>query len=135
MRDILTVTLNPALDVATSVTHMQANVKLRCAPPDLDPGGGGLNVARAIKLLGGQCRCFVALGGDTGQALLKLLHDFGLEPVIYEAARRDASESRGDRPVEPRPVPLHAAGSGMEPRQPRRRQARDQGCGAAGRLS
>ncbi|GGL52883.1 1-phosphofructokinase family hexose kinase [Wenxinia marina] len=85
MHDILTVTLNPALDLATSVTHVQPNVKLRCSPPDLDPGGGGLNVARAIHLLGGRSRCFVALGGDTGQALLKLLHEFGLEPVIHEA--------------------------------------------------
>lgn len=85
MRDILTVTLNPALDLATSVTHVQANVKLRCSPPDLDPGGGGLNVSRAIHLLGGHSRSFVALGGDTGQALLKLLHEFGLDPVIHEA--------------------------------------------------
>ena len=85
MRDILTVTLNPALDIATSVTHMQANVKLRCAPPEMDPGGGGLNVSRAIRLLGGRSRAFVALGGDTGQALLKLLTEFGLEPVIHQA--------------------------------------------------
>ncbi|KAA9010075.1 1-phosphofructokinase family hexose kinase [Histidinibacterium aquaticum] len=85
MRDILTVTLNPALDLATSVAHVQPNVKLRCSPPDTDPGGGGLNVARAIHQMGGQSRCFVALGGDTGQALLNLLTSAGLTPVVYEA--------------------------------------------------
>ncbi|SHI79598.1 1-phosphofructokinase family hexose kinase [Wenxinia saemankumensis] len=85
MRDILTVTLNPALDLATSVAHMQANVKLRCGPPEMDPGGGGLNVSRAIRLLGGESRAFVSIGGDTGQALLKLLHDFGLTPVVHDA--------------------------------------------------
>ncbi|SLN27328.1 1-phosphofructokinase family hexose kinase [Roseisalinus antarcticus] len=85
MRDILTVTLNPALDLATSVNHIQPNVKLRCAPPDTDPGGGGLNVARAIHQIGGASRCFVALGGDTGQALLKLLLAAGLTPVVHPA--------------------------------------------------
>lgn len=83
MHDILTVTLNPALDLATEVAHVQANVKLRCAPPVVDPGGGGLNVARAIHQLGGQARCFVALGGDTGTALLNLLKRAGLTPVVY----------------------------------------------------
>lgn len=83
MRDILTVTLNPALDLATSVAKVEPGVKLRCAPPALDPGGGGLNVARAIHLLGGEARCFVALGGDTGQALLRLLEEAGLTPVVY----------------------------------------------------
>ncbi|QQA43736.1 1-phosphofructokinase family hexose kinase [Pelagovum pacificum] len=85
MRDILTVTLNPALDLATSVAHAQPNVKLRCGPPDTDPGGGGLNVARAIHQLGGEARCFVALGGDTGQSLLNLLSRAGLNPVVHAA--------------------------------------------------
>ena len=85
MHDIMTVTLNPALDLATSVAHVQANVKLRCAPPEVDPGGGGLNVGRAIQQLGGTARCFVALGGDTGQTLLKLLTAAGLTPVVHTA--------------------------------------------------
>jgi hypothetical protein len=53
MRDVLTVTLNPALDSATGVDHVVPNVKLRCGPPRVDPGGGGINVSRAIALLGG----------------------------------------------------------------------------------
>jgi len=85
MRDILSVTLNPALDLATSVAGVQPNVKLRCSPPETDPGGGGLNVARAVKQLGGAARCFVALGGDTGHALLTLLKAAGLTPVVHEA--------------------------------------------------
>lgn len=85
MRDILTVTLNPALDLATSVSHIEPNVKLRCASPEIDPGGGGLNVARAIHQLGGTARCFVSLGGDTGQTLLHLLKARGLTPVVHDA--------------------------------------------------
>lgn len=85
MHDILTVTLNPALDLATSVNHVEPNVKLRCSPPETDPGGGGLNVARAISQLGGHARAFVALGGDTGTALRHLLEKAGLELVVHEA--------------------------------------------------
>ncbi len=85
MHDILTVTLNPALDLATSVSEVQPNIKLRCAPPVTDPGGGGINVARAIHQLDGQARCFVALGGDTGHALLHLLTKAGLTPVVHTA--------------------------------------------------
>ena len=85
MQDILTVTLNPALDLATSVSEVEPGIKLRCSHPDTDPGGGGINVARAITQLGGQARAFVALGGDTGQALLHQLEARGLSPVVYDA--------------------------------------------------
>ncbi len=50
---ILTLTLNPALDMATEVHELTPGHKLRCTEPMLDPGGGGLNVSRAIKALGG----------------------------------------------------------------------------------
>ena len=66
MRDILTVTLNPALDLATSVDSVVPGVKLRCGPARTDPGGGGINVSRAIALLGGTSRCLVALAGRNG---------------------------------------------------------------------
>lgn len=85
MKDILTVTLNPALDLATSVSEVVPGVKLRCAPPETDPGGGGINVARAITQLGGKARAFVALGGDTGQTLLHQIQRAGLTPVVYAA--------------------------------------------------
>lgn len=85
MHDILTVTLNPALDLATSVVSVRPDEKLRCSPPETDPGGGGLNVARAITQLGGQARAFVALGGDTGTALRHLLEQAGLSLVVHEA--------------------------------------------------
>lgn len=85
MSDILTVTLNPALDLATSVSHLAPNNKLRCAPPHVDPGGGGLNVSRAISQIGGTSRAFVALGGDTGTALGHLLEQAGLDLVVHDA--------------------------------------------------
>jgi 6-phosphofructokinase 2 len=44
--------------------------KLRCAPPRIDPGGGGINVARAIHVLGGAARAAVAVGGPIGTGLV-----------------------------------------------------------------
>ncbi|MGJ8570150.1 MAG: 1-phosphofructokinase family hexose kinase [Hoeflea sp.] len=73
MSDILTITLNPAFDVSSSVDQVVAGPKLRCDEPRYDPGGGGVNVSRAIKRLGGQSRAFVALGGETGAAFKALL--------------------------------------------------------------
>jgi 6-phosphofructokinase 2 len=48
MSDILTITLNPAYDVSTSVGTVAPGPKLRCEPPRYDPGGGGVNVSRAF---------------------------------------------------------------------------------------
>ena len=63
---ILTLTLNPALDMATEVPAMRPDEKLRCSEPQLDPGGGGLNVSRAVHLLGG------AMDTSTQRVLAKM---------------------------------------------------------------
>lgn len=75
---ILTLTLNPALDMATDVPEIVAGNKLRCTDPHLDPGGGGLNVSRAIKALGGDSLALVALGGLTGDRLAGLIRADGI---------------------------------------------------------
>ncbi len=75
---ILTLTLNPALDMATTVPEFEPGHKLRCSEPLLDPGGGGLNVSRAIKALGGDSLALVALGGLTGDRLAGLIRAEGV---------------------------------------------------------
>ncbi len=75
---IQTLTLNPALDMATDVTDIVPGQKLRCTDPLLDPGGGGLNVSRAIKALGGDSLALVALGGLTGDRLGGLIRAEGI---------------------------------------------------------
>ncbi|MBE2278556.1 MAG: 1-phosphofructokinase family hexose kinase [Rhodobacteraceae bacterium] len=77
-RPILTLTLNPALDMATEVEEIIPGHKLRCGEPLLDPGGGGLNVSRAIRALGGESLALVALGGLTGDRLAGLIRDSGI---------------------------------------------------------
>ena len=70
---ILTLTLNPALDMSTDVASLVPDQKLRCSEPLFDPGGGGLNVSRAIAILGGESLALVALGGLTGDRLAGLI--------------------------------------------------------------
>lgn len=74
---ILTVTLNPALDLETRTAELVPGHKLRCAQPRIDPGGGGINVARAIHVLGGTARAAVAVGGPVGVGLVNRLTDAG----------------------------------------------------------
>ncbi len=75
---ILTLTLNPALDMATEVAEIVPGHKLRCGEPLLDPGGGGLNVSRAIRALGGESLALVALGGLSGDRLAGLIRQAGV---------------------------------------------------------
>ena len=75
---IVTLTLNPALDLASDLVALIPDTKLRCTAPSLDPGGGGLNVSRAIAALGGESLALVALGGLTGDRLAGLIRDEGV---------------------------------------------------------
>ncbi len=70
---IVTLTVNPALDVSTSTEQVTPEHKLRCGPSRLDPGGGGVNVSRVVGRLGGHAPAVVALGGPTGEAYRRLL--------------------------------------------------------------
>lgn len=73
MTDILTITLNPALDVATSCEQLQPSHKLRCTHARHFPGGGGINVARVVQRLGGDCLALYLAGGMVGQRLQDLV--------------------------------------------------------------
>ncbi|SFB01151.1 6-phosphofructokinase [Poseidonocella pacifica] len=85
MRPIVTLTLNPALDLSSTAAGIVPDRKLRCTAPRSDPGGGGINVARAIKRLGGEATAFAALGGPTGARMAELLAAEGISCRRYEA--------------------------------------------------
>lgn len=86
MSDILTITLNPALDVATSVDAVVPGPKLRCAEPRYDPGGGGVNVSRALLRLEGSSQAFAAFGGETGSMALSMLKAEGIDVTHFPTA-------------------------------------------------
>jgi len=83
MSDIVTITLNPALDVSADAPAVVAGPKLRLGVPVFEPGGGGINVARSIHILGGQARVLAALGGLTGARLKALLLEGGLDLIAF----------------------------------------------------
>ena len=74
--------MNPALDIATATDRVVPTHKLRCAAPRYDPGGGGINVARAVHALGGDAVAIFPAGGAAGEMIRHLLDE---EDVAYDA--------------------------------------------------
>lgn len=87
MLSIATLTVNPALDESITVPHIVPERKLRCSAPVQQPGGGGVNVARAVKSLGGDALAVVAAGGPTGARLVELLETEGVRHHAVPVAR------------------------------------------------
>ncbi|MBK4258262.1 6-phosphofructokinase II [Enterobacter hormaechei] len=75
MASIYTLTLSPSLDSATMTPQIYPEGKLRCSAPVFEPGGGGINVARAITHLGGKATAIFPAGGATSEHLVALLAD------------------------------------------------------------
>lgn len=75
---IVTLTMNPALDITTSTEHVRPTDKVRCHGVRYDPGGGGINVARIARVLGASASAVFAGGGSTGDAVVNLLADSGV---------------------------------------------------------
>lgn len=75
MKRIITLTMNPAIDKSSSVDRIVPERKLYCETPKFEPGGGGINVSRAIKKLGGNSLLLYPAGGLTGQKLKILLDE------------------------------------------------------------
>ena len=88
---VVTVTLNPAVDKSTSVSAMVPEKKLQCTAPVLAPGGGGINVARAIKRLGGEAIALYLSGGYNGHLLKQLLEAEGVDclPIPIKNGSRE----------------------------------------------
>lgn len=74
MTNIVTLMLNPALDLSFSVGRLVPTRKLRCSDVRRDPGGGGINVARVIRRLGSDCTAMYLAGGRAGRTLKALLN-------------------------------------------------------------
>ena len=78
MAAIVTLTMNPALDIATSTDRVEPIHKLRCSIPRYDPGGGGINVARAVHALGGEAVAVFPAGGAAGEMIRYMLGQQGV---------------------------------------------------------
>lgn len=91
MQAIVTLAMNPAIDKSSSIDHVVPERKLRCDPPRHEPGGGGINVARAIKRLGAEATAIYPAGGLTGRMLQGLLDQEGIrhQAVLIEGCLRE----------------------------------------------
>ena len=78
MASVITLTLNPCVDVATRVPQVVPTHKLRCDQPVRTPGGGGVQVARCLHRLGHEVLAVHTAGGHTGQQLQVLLDQEGV---------------------------------------------------------
>lgn len=72
---ILTVTLNPCVDKSSTVEHFVPENKLRCTEIINEPGGGGINVSKALKRLDVSSVALFPAGGHNGNMLQALLHN------------------------------------------------------------
>lgn len=86
MPGIVTITFNPCIDKSTTVSEVIPEAKLHCTPPKFEPGGGGINVARAIKKLGGEAVAIYPAGGYSGKFLNVLLDREGVNTAVVETA-------------------------------------------------
>ena len=75
---LITLTLNPALDLAADADAVVPTHKIRMHHEHADPGGGGVNVARVVHELGGDVLAVIAAGGAPGRVLEELLDEAGV---------------------------------------------------------
>ncbi|MEO6148705.1 MAG: 1-phosphofructokinase family hexose kinase [Mucilaginibacter sp.] len=75
MKQVITLTLSPTIDKSTMVDKIVAEQKLDCDAPKFEPGGGGINVSRALKRLGMTSAAIFPSGGLTGKRLQELLDE------------------------------------------------------------
>lgn len=80
---VLTVTVNPALDIAATVEYLVPDHKMDTIDHRRDPGGGGVNVSRVLQRLGVPNRAWVAVGGAVGEELVTRIEQEGISTVAH----------------------------------------------------
>ncbi|MFO7811865.1 MAG: 1-phosphofructokinase family hexose kinase [Pelovirga sp.] len=81
---VVSLTMNPSIDLSINVRKLQPAHKLRGQIAHRDPGGGGINVSRAISSLGGQALAIFPAGGPSGMFLQKLLETENVSCRVQE---------------------------------------------------
>lgn len=83
---IITITMNPAIDRGVSVEKMTPEKKMRCVQESLEVGGGGINVSKAIKELGGLSYAIFPSGGENGRYFEEILADKDIPHTAIKVA-------------------------------------------------
>jgi 6-phosphofructokinase 2 len=90
--EIVTLTVNSALDKSAHFKGLVAEQKMRCEEPRFDAGGGGINVSKAISRLGGESLAVFTAGGPTGEIIKDLLTTEGIDidPIAVKNWTRES---------------------------------------------
>ena len=101
MYDVATFTLNPSLDHWSETEEVVPVRKVRTVAERFDPGGGGINVARVVRELGGRPLAVYATGGFIGEAFaalvtalafdhraVRIAEDTRISHTVYDRSRR-----------------------------------------------
>ena len=99
---IVTLTLNPSLDHTVEVASLQRGTVTRASDSRIEPGGKGVNVARALVANGVEARAVLPLGGAVGHHLGELLAAEGVAMTavpVAEPTRCNVSVSEPDGTV------------------------------------
>lgn len=92
MSKIITLTFSPSLDKSATVDYMVPTKKLRCENADLEAGGGGINVARVLNMLGAQVTAVFPSGGYSGARFETLLAAHTV-PFVSVPVKSDTKEN------------------------------------------
>jgi 6-phosphofructokinase 2 len=92
MSKILTITFAPSIDKSASVSEMISDKKMHCLAPNIEPGGGGINVARVINRLSGDVTAIFPSGGYTGMFFNHLLENEKV-PFISIQTKNETKEN------------------------------------------
>lgn len=84
---IVTLTVNPAIDKSTKFSGLVAEQKIRCEEPRFDAGGGGINVSKAIARLSGKSLAVFTAGGESGQMLEDLITNEGIDYQVVKTKK------------------------------------------------
>lgn len=84
MSSIATITFNPCIDKSSFVDALVPDKKLRCTAFKNEAGGGGINVAKAVKKLGGNATAIYLGGGYTGVVLQNLLKAESINSIAID---------------------------------------------------
>lgn len=73
MPKLLTITFSPCIDKSVRISDLLPEKKTHCSDPVIEPGGGGINIARAINKLGYAAIAVYPAGGCRGETFNQLL--------------------------------------------------------------
>ncbi len=92
MKPVVSLSMNPSIDKSANVERVIVERKLYCTSPASEPGGGGVNVSRAIKKLGGESLLLYPSGGLLGQLLNDVLEREKIEhqPISIKGMTRES---------------------------------------------